>query len=72
MRTELLETLSKDSESLVKLAMDFRNQTSHIKIVSFIEQSTTPPLKTRVSRHERIFERLLTDERRLSTIIVGF
>ena len=48
-RTDLLKSLGKDSGVLKTLSTDFRNQTSNIKIVSFIEQNTTPPFKQRVS-----------------------
>lgn len=49
LRTNLLETLHKDSESLLKLVTNFRNQTFNITIFSFVEQSATPPFKDRVS-----------------------
>ena len=48
-RTDLLKSLEKDSGVLRTLSTDFRNQASNIKIVSFIEQNTTPPYKQRVS-----------------------
>lgn len=70
LRTELLAILSKDSEVLLKLATDFRNQISNIKVVSFIEQSTTPPFKIRVSDPLRLNHgAALTNENRLLTII---
>jgi len=49
LRIEFVEILSKNSDALWKIAVDFRNQMSSIKIVSFLEQSTTPPLKKRAS-----------------------
>jgi len=49
LRTDFFDILSKDSNTLLKIAVDFRNQLSSIKIVSFLEQSITPPLKERVS-----------------------
>jgi len=52
LRTELLDILSKDSDTLTKIAVDFRNQMSSIKIVSFLEQSNTPLLKERASDRE--------------------
>jgi hypothetical protein len=47
-RTDLLKSLEKDSGVLKTLSTNFRNQASNIKIVSFIEQNTTPPFKQRV------------------------
>lgn len=43
LRTELLDILSKNSDTLSTIAIDFRNQLSSIKVVSFLEQSTTLP-----------------------------
>lgn len=48
-RTDLLKSLERDSEVLKSISTNFRNQASNIKIVSFIEQNTTPPFKQRVS-----------------------
>jgi ankyrin repeat domain-containing protein 50 len=48
-RADLLKSLEKDSGVLKTLSTNFRNQASNIKIVSFIEQKTTPPFKQRVS-----------------------
>jgi hypothetical protein len=48
-RTDLIKSLGKDSSVLKTLSTNFRNQASNIKIVSFIEQNTTPPFKQRVS-----------------------
>lgn len=49
LRTNLFDILSKNSNILLKIAVDFRNQLSFIKIVSFLEQSITSLLKERVS-----------------------
>ena len=48
-RTDLLKSLEKDSTVPKTLSTNFRNQASNIKIISFIEQNTTPPFKQRVS-----------------------
>ncbi|KFZ03761.1 hypothetical protein V502_10684 [Pseudogymnoascus sp. VKM F-4520 (FW-2644)] len=47
-RTDLLRSLQKNSGELGNIATDFRNQMKGVKIVSFLEQNSTPPLKTRV------------------------
>ena len=47
-RTDLIESLKRDSEDLKGISTDFRNQIGNVKIASFIETSTTPPAKTRV------------------------
>lgn len=47
-----MKSLEKDSKVLKSISTNFRNQASKFKIVSFIEQKTTPPLKERVS-HSR-------------------
>jgi hypothetical protein len=49
MRTDLLKSLERDSDVLKTLSTNFRNPASNIKIISFIEQKTTPPFKQRVS-----------------------
>jgi len=49
MKVDLLKSLEKDSGVLKTLSTNFRNQASNIKIISFIEQKTTPPFKQRVS-----------------------
>jgi ankyrin repeat domain-containing protein 50 len=49
MRVDLLKSLEKDAGVLKTLSTNFRNQASNIKIISFIEQKTTPPFKQRVS-----------------------
>ncbi|PMD49359.1 uncharacterized protein K444DRAFT_549306 [Hyaloscypha bicolor E] len=48
MRSDLIEGLKKDSKSLKEISTSFRNQTRNMKIASFIEQSCTPPAKSRV------------------------
>jgi ankyrin repeat domain-containing protein 50 len=48
-RTDLIESLKRDSGDLKKISTDFRNQMENIRIASFIETRTTPPVKTRVS-----------------------
>ncbi|KAH0536065.1 hypothetical protein FGG08_007031 [Glutinoglossum americanum] len=48
-RTDLIETLKRDSGDLKGISTDFRNQMGNMKIASFIETSITPPAKTRVS-----------------------
>ena len=47
-RTDLLKSLERNSDGLKSISTDFRNQASNIKIISFIEQNTTPPFKKRV------------------------
>jgi hypothetical protein len=48
MRTDLIESLERDSGDLKGISTDFRNQMGDMKIASFIETSITPPAKTRV------------------------
>lgn len=48
MRSDLIKALEKDSKNLKELSTSFRNQTRCMKIASFIEQSRTPPAKSRV------------------------
>ncbi|OCK76186.1 hypothetical protein K432DRAFT_437179 [Lepidopterella palustris CBS 459.81] len=42
-RTDLLNTLSSDSEALKTLATSFRNRSRNLEIVTFYETETTPP-----------------------------
>lgn len=48
MRTDLIESLQKDSPILKDISTNFRNQTTNIRIASFIEQEMTPPANARV------------------------
>ena len=48
MRTDLIKSLQKDSLVLKDIATNFRNQTRHIRIASFVEQEKTPPALARV------------------------
>lgn len=48
MRSDLIKALEKDSKILKDVSTSFRNQARSIKIASFIEQSLTPPAKSRV------------------------
>ena len=48
MRSDLIKSLEKDSNILKELSTDFKNQAGTMKIASFIEQSLTPPAKSRV------------------------
>jgi hypothetical protein len=52
-RTDLIESLKKDSEDLKGISTDFRNQMGNMKIASFIETSTTIPAKTRVAYYSK-------------------
>ncbi|EON63739.1 hypothetical protein W97_02967 [Coniosporium apollinis CBS 100218] len=42
-RTDLIKSLEKDSKVLKSISTNFRNRASKFKIVSFVEQKTTPP-----------------------------
>jgi hypothetical protein len=48
-RTDLLESLEKDSKPLTEIAVNFRNQHKGIKIISFFEGDATPPFEDPVS-----------------------
>lgn len=48
-RADLLTLLERDSEQLVDITLDFRNQHKGIKIVSFYEGDAAPPFKDPVS-----------------------
>jgi hypothetical protein len=48
-RTDLLSSLEKESQDLVNLTIEFRNQHRGIKIISFVENNATPPFKKPVS-----------------------
>lgn len=48
-RTDLLNTLSSDSEALKNLATSFRNRLRDLDIVTFYETETTAPLAQLVS-----------------------
>lgn len=43
-RTDLLNTLSADSDALKDLATSFRNRLRNLEIVTFYETEITPPL----------------------------
>ncbi|KAH0559359.1 hypothetical protein GP486_004127 [Trichoglossum hirsutum] len=47
-RNDLLNSLLKDSDELQAISENFRNQIHSVKIVSFVEQNTTPPFSKRV------------------------
>lgn len=49
MRTDLVESLKKDSDNLNEISKDFRNQVKTIKIASFVEDVVIRPLKSRVN-----------------------
>jgi hypothetical protein len=48
MRSDLIKALEKDSKILKEISTSFRHQARSMKIASFIEQSLTPPAKSRV------------------------
>jgi len=50
-RTDLLKLLEKDSQELVNITVDFRNQHKGVKIVSFYEGDATAPFKDPVSNN---------------------
>ena len=55
-RTDLLNNLRERSPELERMAGQFLNQTSGMKIVSFLEQRITPPFSKLVScTHNRLF-----------------
>ncbi|KAN0101984.1 Ankyrin repeat-containing domain protein [Hyaloscypha variabilis] len=45
-RSDLIKTLEKDSQILLDISTDFRNQMRNIKTASAIEQNLTPPAKS--------------------------
>ncbi|RDL35776.1 uncharacterized protein BP5553_06388 [Venustampulla echinocandica] len=45
-RPDLIEAIEKDSNILLDISTNFRNQTKNLKIASFTEQSVTPPAKS--------------------------
>lgn len=47
-RSDLIKTLEKDSQILLDISTQFRNQMRNIKIASAIEQKLTPPAKSLV------------------------
>jgi hypothetical protein len=47
-RRDLLKSLLKESEELQMISHNFRNQMLNMKIVSFVEQNTTPPFSKMV------------------------
>jgi len=47
-RYNLIKSLKKDSATLSDISIDFRHHTKEIKIFSFLEQNSTPPLKEKV------------------------
>jgi ankyrin repeat domain-containing protein 50 len=49
MRTDLVQGLGRDSESLTEITKNFRNQMVNIKVASFIETAITRPANTVVS-----------------------
>ena len=48
-RSDLIESLKRDSLSLKEVSTNFRGQTQNMSIASFTEQVITPPAKARVS-----------------------
>ena len=47
-RHDLLKGLAKESKELQTISESFRNQMLDMKIVSFVEQNTTPPFSEKV------------------------
>ena len=48
-RKDLLKSLERNSEELLSISKNFRNQVEGVRIISFYEQNTTPPLSGLVS-----------------------
>ncbi|CAO2658177.1 Nn.00g074370.m01.CDS01 [Neocucurbitaria sp. VM-36] len=56
-RTDILKTLTADSESLKDLSLSFRNRLDKIDVVTFLETMPVPPLSDLiVNRHSAIME----------------
>jgi hypothetical protein len=49
MRSDLIKSLEKDSMGLKDISTNFRDQTENMKIASFYELKTTPPVNKLVS-----------------------
>lgn len=48
-RKDLLKSLERNSEELLSISKNFRNQVEGVRIISFYEQNTTPPFSSLVS-----------------------